>query len=125
MSSDAGSDPMDQVGEWCAGKPSATRDNPFGPQVDVYRVGGKIFALVSLDEDQWVILKALPEDVLALCQEHEFIRPGYHMNKRHWITVDLALGGFPVEVKQLIDESWLLVCESLPKSHPARVALSP
>lgn len=117
------SDQIDHIGQWCAGKPFATVDNPFGPDVDVYRVAGKMFAWVSLDDDHWVTVKAQPEDVLALCAQHSFIEPGYHMSKRHWVTVDLAPGGFLEEMQELVDESWRIVCQSLPKTHPVRALL--
>ncbi|MGI9612766.1 MAG: MmcQ/YjbR family DNA-binding protein [Acidimicrobiales bacterium] len=113
--------PLDQIQRRCAGQHGATQDNTFGPQTDVYRVGEKIFAMVN-DDDGFVTLKADPEDVLALQQQYDFVRPGYYMNKRHWVTVDMQ-PDLPVdEVRELVDDSYLLVFESLTKAVRNRLA---
>jgi len=103
---------------------SATCDNTFGPQTNVYRVGEKIFAMVHLGDGEFVTLKALPDDAAALRHQYEFVRPGYYMNKRHWITIDLVPEAPMDEVPELIAESYRLVFESLTKKHQAEI-LSP
>lgn len=109
------------IGAWCAQQRAATKDNTFGPQSDVYRVGEKIFALVNTDDPGFVTLKAIPEDAAALCQANEFIRPGYYMNKRHWITVDVS-SETPMDlVRELIEESHSLILRSLTKHLQARI----
>lgn len=115
---------LDLVGVWCAQQIGATCDNPFGPQSDVYRVGDKIFALVNRDDQGFVTVKATPDDVLALRQANDFIRPGYYMNKRHWITVDITSETAIDLVRELIDESHLLVLGSLTKARQAQIAAS-
>ncbi len=112
---------IDELGQWCARKHGATRDNTFGPQTDVYRVGEKIFAMVNLDDPGFITLKADPDDALALRQQHEFIRPGYYMNKRHWITVDAHPDLSPDEARELIDDSYRLVFGSLTKAKGDRI----
>ncbi|MEN8238948.1 MAG: MmcQ/YjbR family DNA-binding protein [Actinomycetota bacterium] len=112
---------IDRVGEWCAAQPSATVDNTFGLQTNVYRVADKMFALVNIEGDDFVTLKALPEDGEALRAQYDFVREGYYMNKRHWITVDLVDGVPMDEVKELIEESYRLVFESLPKKRQAEL----
>lgn len=73
---------------FCMELPGTTEDLPFGEELLVFRVRGKIFALLALDEHPlWVNLKCDPDRAIALRQQHTGIRPGYHMNKRHWNTV--------------------------------------
>ena len=98
-------------------KPGAEECTPFGPDVLVYKVAGKMFALaVPADFPARINLKCDPERALALRDEYEAITPGYHMNKRHWNTLVLD-GSLPSKlVRDLIDHSYELVVASLPKS---------
>lgn len=114
---------VDRVCAMCIGMPSATVDNAFGPETNVYRIADKIFALVSLADPTYVTLKTLPEEGEALRAQYDFVRPGYYMNKRHWITVDLVHKVPMDELAELIEESYRLVIESLPKK--TQVELSP
>jgi predicted DNA-binding protein (MmcQ/YjbR family) len=89
--------------ECCLGKPSAKEGTPFGPDVLVFKVGGKIFALASLDEvPARVNLKCDPDLALELRDRYEQVRPGYHMNKRHWNTIDIEAGIPDGEIKKMI-----------------------
>lgn len=114
-------DPIELLARCCAQQAGATRDNTFGPETDVYRVGDKIFAMVNHDGDGYVTLKADPEDVLALCEQHDHIRPGYYMNKRHWLTIDLWPGTALDEIPELVTESYDLVLASLTKAQKASI----
>lgn len=108
---------IDRIGRWCAGQHAATCDNVFGPETDVYRLSGKIFAMVNLDDAEFVTLKADPDEALALRQQHNFIRPGHYMNKRHWITVDAARD-VPLDlVHELVDDSCALILASLARAQ--------
>ncbi|SEB52816.1 MmcQ/YjbR family DNA-binding protein [Microbacterium hydrocarbonoxydans] len=94
--------------------PGAVRENPFGPEWDVYKVRGRVFLLVPLDGTGRVTLKSHPDDSVALRETFADIVPGYHMNKKHWITL---LPGSSLEdelVTELVTESYLLVVEKLP-----------
>jgi predicted DNA-binding protein (MmcQ/YjbR family) len=105
----------------CAGMAAATLSYPFGEDTAVFKVGDKMFALVSLDDDPVsVTLKCEPAEAAALRDAHEAITPGYYMNKRHWITVDLG-GTLPAGlVTDLVANSYELVVSSLPrKLRPA------
>lgn len=120
--SNASTPTPDQIGGWCHQKPGASLDHTFGPEVDVYRVANKIFAMVNADEPGYVTLKALPEEVLALLDQYDCTRPGYYMNKRHWITIDL-IGDEPVaEIPDLIADSYHLVFASLSKNRQAEIS---
>jgi predicted DNA-binding protein (MmcQ/YjbR family) len=96
--------------------PHVEESEPFGPGVFVQKVGGKIFALYSDDDDGLRLnLKCDPDLAVELREEHEFIIPGYHMNKKHWNTLILD-GSLPAGlVKELIRHSYDLVFASLPR----------
>lgn len=99
----------------CMRKPGFSEDFPFGPETLVFRVAGKIFALMDADAFQSVNLKCDPERAIELREQYEGIVPGYHMNKQHWNTVD-AKGAVPGKlVLELADHSYELVKASLPK----------
>ena len=102
--------------------PAAVEDHPFGPELDVYKVEGRIFALLSTrDRTASVSLKCEPELALHLRHEHPAIKPGYHLNKRHWNTV-LLDGTVPDdEVLDLIDHSYERVVAGLPKAVRLRL----
>ena len=98
----------------CLSLPHVEETTPFGPDVLVYKVGGKLFALTVPDDfPSRVNLKCDPERAVELRDEHKGIIPGYHMNKRHWNTV-LLDGSVPTKlVRELIDHSYDLVTKSL------------
>jgi predicted DNA-binding protein (MmcQ/YjbR family) len=107
-----------QFREYCLGKPGATEGTPFGPDVPVYKVGGKMFALAALDEMPTTVnLKCDPDWALDLRDRYEQVRPGYHMNKKHWNTVEIDSGIPGNELRKMIDHSYELVAASLPKAR--------
>lgn len=107
--------------EYCLAKPGATEGTPFGGTVLVFKVGGKMFALVSLDEIPTTAnLKCDPDLALELRDRFEQVRPGYHMNKKHWNTVELESGVPDAELRKMIDHSYELVVRQLPKSKSKR-----
>ena len=102
--------------EYCLTKPRAREETPFGPDVLVFKVGGKMFALAALDEVPTTVnLKCEPDLALDLRDRYEQVSPGYHMNKKHWNTVEIASGIPDVELRKMIDHSYKLVTRSLPK----------
>jgi predicted DNA-binding protein (MmcQ/YjbR family) len=111
-----------QFREYCLSKPRATEGTPFGPDVLVFKVGGKMFALAALDDVPTTVnLKCDPDLALDLRDRYDEITPGYHMNKKHWNTVEIQ-GAIPhVELRKMIDHSYDLVAKSLPKPR-AKVA---
>jgi predicted DNA-binding protein (MmcQ/YjbR family) len=98
-------------------KPGAAEEYPFGPDTLVLKVAGKIFALVAWQERPLAIsLKCDPDFVPILRQQYPAVQPGYHLNKRHWNTVTLD-GSIPeAEIHAMIDDSYDLVVDSLPKA---------
>ncbi|GAA1742371.1 MmcQ/YjbR family DNA-binding protein [Dietzia kunjamensis subsp. schimae] len=95
--------------------PASTLEFPFGPDFDVFKVRGKMFMFHAVvNGERQVILNALPSDSMALRDAHADITPGYHMNKRHWIS--LHPGGTLTAdmVSELVTESYRLVVSGLP-----------
>jgi len=105
-------------------KPGAEETTPFGPDVLVYKVAGKMFALTSPgDFPATINLKCDPDRSVMLREEHPAITPGYHMNKRHWNTLILD-GSLPSRLlRELIDHSYDLVVASLPKAAREQLRL--
>jgi predicted DNA-binding protein (MmcQ/YjbR family) len=94
---------------------------PFGPEVSVFKVGGKIFALSQLANPLKVSLKCEPLLAEQLRESHAAIVPGYHLNKRHWNTVTID-GSLPDRmVKEMVEDSYDLVVNALPKARRAEL----
>ena len=112
-----------QFREYCLSKACTAEGTPFGPDVLVFKVGGKMFALAALDElPTTVNLKCDPDLALELRDRYEQVTPGYHMNKKHWNTVEIESGIPDPELRKMIDHSFDLVAKGLPKSR-AKVAV--
>jgi predicted DNA-binding protein (MmcQ/YjbR family) len=108
--------------EYCLSKPQTTEGTPFGPDVVVFKVGGKMFALASLDQvPATANLKCDPDLALELRDRYEQVRPGYHMNKKHWNTIDIEAGIPDAELRKMVDHSYDLVVKILPKSSAKRL----
>jgi predicted DNA-binding protein (MmcQ/YjbR family) len=111
-----------QFREYCLSKPCATESTPFGPNVLVFKVSGKMFALAALDEVPTTVnLKCDPDLALELRDRYEQVTPGYHMNKKHWNTVGIESDIPDAELRKMIDYSYDLVAKRLPKPR-AKVA---
>ena len=112
--------------EYCMSKPAATEGTTFGPDNIVFKVAGKMFALLALDEvPPAVNLKCDPDLALELRDRYEQVQPGYHMNKKHWNTVVLD-GVIPEkEIRKMIDDSYELVVQSLPKTKRGKLSPGP
>ena len=102
----------------CSAKHGAVEDYPFGDEVAVFKVAGKMFALVPLGETPGsVSLKCNPDLAGALRDRYAGVTPGYHLSKRHWNTVTLD-GSVPdEEVLELIDHSYDLVVARLTRAQ--------
>ena len=100
----------EQVLELCRRFPGALEDYPFGDGLAVFKVAGRMFALVSLDGDPGSVnLKCDPGLALELRAVYAAVRPGYHQNKRHWNTVELDGSIDDDELREMIDHSYDLV----------------
>jgi predicted DNA-binding protein (MmcQ/YjbR family) len=105
----------DELRRWCLARPGAVQDFPFGETVSVFKVGGRMFALSALERSPLkVSLKCDPELSEGLRATYEAVQPGYHLNKRHWVTVTLD-GSLPdATLQELLEDSYDLVVAGLP-----------
>lgn len=102
--------------------PEATEETPFGPDVLVYKVAGKMFAFLVPDEvPVRMNLKCDPDRAILLRDEYEAIEPGYHMNKRHWNTLLLDGSLRDSFVIELIGHSYDCVLAGLAKATRERI----
>lgn len=99
---------------YCLSKPGTTEELPFGPDTLVFKVMGKMFAATGLDVFEFINLKCDPERAEELREQHDSIRPGYHMNKKHWNSVYPEAG--EKLIRELVDHSYELVAKSLSKA---------
>ncbi len=107
----------DELRRCCLGKPGAVEDFPFGEQVSVFKVAGKMFALSDLEGlPLEVSLKCDPDLAEALRTQHSAIRAGYHLNKRHWntVTLDGSVGDDAIE--DMIQDSYDLAAAKLTRA---------
>lgn len=106
------------VKHYLLSKPEAEEDFPFGPEAAVYKICGKMFALMFHQQGECRInLKCDPVEALELRHVFSAVIPGYHMNKKHWNTVRLD-GSLPMgEIERMIDNSFRLVVKGLKKSE--------
>lgn len=101
--------------EYCLAKRGVTEHFPFDNETLVFKVGGKMFALAGVENFGSINLKCDPEYAIELREQFPGIIPGYHMSKKHWNTVSMD-GSVPLKlIKKMIDDSYQLIVDSLPK----------
>lgn len=104
---------FDDIRDYCLSLPESSEETPFGPEVLVYKVHTKMFALIGFDDHLITInLKNSPEKNIELREQYDFIVPGFHMNKKHWNTVQVSSHIDKEFLKDLIRASYEAV---LPK----------
>lgn len=99
--------------EYCLSLPCSTEALPFDNNTLVFKVKDKIFAITDLDEFKSINLKCAPEKAEELRAEYVQVNPGYHMNKKHWNTVEMD--GYIEDklLKEWILDSYKLVVQKL------------
>ena len=105
--------------DYCLRKPGAFEDFPFGEDTLVIKVKDKMFALIPLDrhdEPPQISLKCDPQLADMLRDIYDAVKPGYHLNKKHWNTVTVDGSISDDEVFEMIDQSYILVVKSLKKA---------
>lgn len=100
---------------FCLLKKGVTEEFPFDEETLVFKVMGKIFALTDVDLFKSINLKCDPEWTIELREKYAAILPGYHMNKKHWNTVTIDGSLSDAIIRKLINHSYDLVVEKLPK----------
>lgn len=107
---------FEELEKYVLSKPASKLDFPFDETTAVYKVHDKMFALMPVKKSPARIsLKCDPTLGELLREKYESVMPGYHLNKRHWITITATGQLTDQEITDLIDHSYQLVLESLPK----------
>lgn len=106
---------IEEIRNYCLAKPGTEETLPFDEDTLVFKVMGKMFALISISDSGTINLKCEPEYAIELREKYEAIRPGWHMNKKHWNTVELTTGLSKKFISELIDHSYQQVVSNMPK----------
>lgn len=106
---------IEELRNYCLSKKGATESFPFDDVTLVFKVMNKMFALMSLDGNLSINLKCDPEKAIELREEYSAVLPGYHMNKKHWNTVNIDESLPTNLIHEWIDSSYQLIVASLPK----------
>lgn len=106
---------IEEIREYCISKKGVEETFPFDDTTLVMKVMNKIFCLLSLEGDNSMNLKCEPEKAIELRERFDFVVPGYHMNKRHWNTVYFTKTLDSNLLRSMIDDSYNLIVEGLPK----------
>lgn len=107
---------IEQVREYCLSKKGVTEELPFDEESPVYKVMGKIFLIASLTPPFSINIKCDPEKAVDLRERYPAVTPGYHMDKRHWNTVEIEGTIRNSLIEEWIDHSYDLVVKGLSKS---------
>lgn len=114
---------LDILRDYCLLKNQVTEEFPFDAQTLVFKVAGKMFALTDVDQFESINLKCDPERAVELREQFDAVRPGYHMNKKHWNTVFINSDVSHEMILQMVDDSYELVIKSLPQKRRNELAL--
>jgi len=101
--------------------PAVTEEQPFGPDVIVYKVLGKMYALSAYESPLTVNLKCEPNYALELRNQFEAVNPGFHMNKKHWNTVTIDGSISKETIQELIQHSYNQVVKGMTKKEQEKV----
>ena len=113
---------IEEFRTYCLAKKGTSESLPFDDTTLVFKVLDKMFSLGNLEGPLSINLKCDPEKAIELREQYEGINPGYHMNKRHWNTVEMD-GSVPLKlIKEMIDDSYDLVASKLTKKQKEELA---
>lgn len=106
---------IEELRSYCINKPGVTESFPFDEDTLVFKVADKMFCLTTLNKAFSINLKCIPEHAIELREQFEDVLPGYHMNKKHWNTINIT-GRIPdSKIIEWVDLSYDLVVKSMPK----------
>lgn len=112
-----------QYRDYCISLPGTTEEFPFDNNTLVFKVMGKMFTACDVDEFESINVKCEPEKALRLREEYPEVRPGYHMNKKHWNTVSMS-GNLPDKlIREWIRDSYDLVVANLSRKKRAELGV--
>jgi predicted DNA-binding protein (MmcQ/YjbR family) len=110
---------IEELRTFCLSLKGTTEDLPFGDNTLVFKVLGKMFLLTDIDSFESINVKCEPERAIELREKYSSVKAGYHMNKKHWNTIDVNSELTDAELKQWILHSYDLVASKLSKSEKA------
>ncbi|MDI9357044.1 MAG: MmcQ/YjbR family DNA-binding protein [Chitinophagaceae bacterium] len=110
---------LEDLHQYCISKEETVGEFPFDRDTLAFKVKGKIFALTSMkkweEQTPSINLKCNPEKSIQLREHYNSITPGYHMNKKHWNTIQINKEVTDTLLYQLIDHSYNIICKSSTK----------
>lgn len=106
---------VEEIREYCLKKKLTTESFPFDDVTLVFKVNNKMFAIVSLDGDLRISLKCDPEKAMSLRERYPAVKPGYHLHKQQWNTIDIDGSIESKLLREWIDDSYNLIIEKMPK----------
>jgi predicted DNA-binding protein (MmcQ/YjbR family) len=113
---------LDQIRSYLNTKQYVSEELPFGPQALVFKVMGKMYALIAWEEDPlYISLKCDPDRANSLRASYSSIKPAYHMNKKHWNMIYLDGVLNEDQLKEMIDHSYDLVVNGLRKADQIKI----
>ena len=113
---------IEEFREYCLALKGTTEETPFGDNILVFKVMGKMFALTDINDFESINLKCDPEKAIELREKYDSVKEGYHMNKKHWNTI-LSNGDMnDITLKYWITHSYDLVVSKLTKNEKAKLA---
>ncbi len=113
---------IEELRDYCLQKPGASEGLPFGDDTLVFKVGEKLFLLITLSKGNSFNVKCDPELAVELREQFTEVQPGFHMNKKHWNTVYIDGNLTTRQLREMIDHSYDLIFKSLPKKLQEQIA---
>jgi predicted DNA-binding protein (MmcQ/YjbR family) len=108
---------IEELRDYCLSLPATSEDRPFDETSLVFKVGKKMFVLTDLEGPLRINLKCNPEKAIELREQYPAVRPGFHMNKKHWNTIEVDGSISEVKLKQWMRESYDLVVKGMTKKE--------
>jgi predicted DNA-binding protein (MmcQ/YjbR family) len=107
---------VEEIRDYCLSLTGTMESFPFGDSTLVFKVSGKMYALLNLEGDLSINLKCDPVKAIELREAYASVKPGYHMNKQHWNTVIIDGSVSAIRLKEWIDHSYRLVAKKQKRS---------
>ena len=107
--------------EYCLSFTGVTEGYPFDEDTLVFKVMDKMFAMADVENFERINLKCDPVKAAMLRDLYPEVSPGYHMNKRHWNSIDPQGGLDDVLIREWIEDSYNLVVENLPRKKQKKL----
>jgi predicted DNA-binding protein (MmcQ/YjbR family) len=113
---------IEEIRTYCLSKRGVTEEFPFDESTLVYKVMGRMFLLTDLESELWINLKCDPSKAVELRDRYACVRPGFHMNKKHWNTVHVDGSVHNRLIREWIDHSYEMVVEKLTEKQKEQLA---